>query len=161
MDSHLLIDKIITIENILINNQGKNDNIIKFGLNEIKTMLSNIHNLKDNSNSSEIKRLNKIIEEKDNIINKLRNELNSLKMNNNKNKNNENVKLGCQHFKRVNVFVKCSGCKEFFTCYNCHDIQKSHSFQIADINKCRFCNTIYNNDLDYCPGCNVKKNLID
>ena len=31
MDTKLLVDKIITIENILLNNEGKNDNMIKFG----------------------------------------------------------------------------------------------------------------------------------
>ena len=154
MDTKLLVDKIITIENILLNNEGKNDNMIKFGWEEIKTLLLNNPTHKDDSGGAEIKRLNKIIEEKDSIINKLTSELNSLKMN-----NKSSVKLGCQHFKTVNVFVKCSICKDFFSCYQCHNTFQNHKFKGADIIKCRFCNTIYENNLSSCPGCNVEKKL--
>ena len=159
MDTNLLVDKIQTIENILINNEGKNDNIIKFALKEIKSMIINNNNSKDNLKDSEIKRLNKIIEEKDIKINELTNELNSLKMNNNKNKINENVIIGCKHFKKCNVYVKCSYCNDFFPCYLCHNNIQKHSFVVNNINKCRFCNTIYNNEFLFCPGCKTEKNL--
>ena len=188
MDTNLIIDKINILENILVNNQGKNDNMIKFGLNEIKSMIinfnsknnnitinnlyhfddiniskfkDNIGNIKLNSNNSEIKRLNEIIEEKNKKINELTNELNSLKMNDKKNIITNNGKLGCQHFKKVNVFVKCFKCKEFYPCYNCHDIIQNHIFIPENINKCRFCNTIFNNNLSNCPTCNVMKNISD
>ena len=39
METNLLLDKIKTIENILVNNEGKNDSLIKFALNELKSMI--------------------------------------------------------------------------------------------------------------------------
>ena len=53
------------------------------------------------SNDSEIQRLRKIIEEKDNQISKLTSEIKSLKM-----FVDGKVKLGCEHYKTSNVFVK-------------------------------------------------------
>ena len=54
------------------------------------------------SNDSEIQRLRKIIEEKDNQISKLTSEIKSLKM-----FVDGKVKLGYEHYKTSNVFVKC------------------------------------------------------
>ena len=111
-------------------------------------------------NNLEIKRLNKIIEEKDKKINDLTKELNSLKMTNNKNMIYSNIITGCEHFKTINVFFKCNICQEFYPCYICHNKIQNHDFDYCDINKCRFCNKIYNDTLLLCPGCNSKKSKV-
>ena len=60
------------------------------------------------SNNPEVQRLRKIIEEKDIQISKLNNEIKSLKM-----FVDGKVKLGCEHYKTLNVFVKCQICNDF------------------------------------------------
>ena len=107
------------------------------------------------SNDSEIQRLRKIIEEKDNQISKLTSEIKSLKM-----FVDGKVNLGCEHFKTTNVFVKCQICNDFVDCFQCHNKKiKQHAFKAANICKCRYCNKIYDNNLECCPGCNVEKKL--
>ena len=107
------------------------------------------------SNDSEIQRLRKIIEEKDNQISKLTSEIKSLKM-----FVDGKVKLGCEHYKTLNVFVKCQICNDFADCFQCHNKKiKQHAFKAANICKCRYCNKIYDNNLKCCPGCNVEKKL--
>ena len=157
METNLLIDKINTIEKILENNEGKNDTLIKFALNEIKSMiLNNDNKQKDDLNNAEVTRLKKIIEEKDIQINKLNNKLNTLNIT-----PQEKTKLGCKHYKDVNVFVKCSECNDFFPCYICHNNNiKGHSFKYGDTIRCRYCHKIFKSNLDYCPGCNIKKLLV-
>ena len=157
METNLLIDKIKTIEKILENNEGKNDTLIKFALNEIKSMILNSDNkLKDNLNNSEVIRLKKIIEEKDIQINKLTNKLNPQNIT-----PQEKIKLGCKHYKDVNVFVKCSECNDFFPCYICHNNNiKGHSFKYGDTIRCRYCLKIFKSNLVNCPGCNIKKVLV-
>ena len=31
------------------------------------------------------------------------------------------VKLGCEHYKTLNVFVKCQICNDFADCFQCHN----------------------------------------
>ena len=70
------------------------------------------------------------------------------------------VKLGCEHYKTLNVFVKCQICNDFADCFQCHNKKiKQHAFKAANIFKCRYCNTIYDNNLKRCPGCNVEKKI--
>ena len=68
------------------------------------------------SNNPEVQRLRKIIEEKDIQISKLNNEIKSLKM-----FVDGKVKLGCEHYKTLNVFVKCQICNDFADCFQCHN----------------------------------------
>ena len=154
METNLLFDKIKTIENILVNNEGKNDSLIKFALNELKSMIQkNNTQQNDYSNDKEIIRLKKIIEEKEIQINKLNKELNSSKITPSE---KTKAKIGCEHYENVNVFVKCSVCNDFFPCYKCHNSIKEHSFVFAYILRCRYCNQIYERNLKCCPSCNTK-----
>ena len=77
------------------------------------------------SNDSEIQRLRKIIEEKDNQISKLTSEIKSLKM-----FVDGKVKLGWEHYKTSNVFVKCQICNDFVDCFQCHNKKNLNNMRL-------------------------------
>lgn len=70
----------------------------------------------------------------------------------------------CKHILNAMVYFKTDCCAEWFECSECHDEQKTHTFQIGKFVKmtCKSCRKVFDRDLNmftqqdnFCSVCGI------